>query len=36
MLRNFEMKILRMIYHYIDDNGIWRTIYHNELYMLYD
>ena len=36
MLRIFERRMLRMIYHPIDDNGIWRTIYNNELYRLYD
>jgi hypothetical protein len=33
MLQIFERRILRMIYGPINDNGIWRTRYNNELYM---
>jgi len=36
MLRIFERRILRMIYGPINDNGIRRTRYSNELYKLYD
>ena len=36
MLRIFERRILRMVYVSINDDGIWRTRYHCELYMLYD
>ena len=36
MLRIFEGRMLRMIYGPIKHNGIWRTRYSNELYMLYD
>ena len=32
----FERRILRIIYGHINDNGIWRTRYNNELYTLYD
>ena len=34
--RNFERKILRMIYDTISDNVIWRTRHNNELYTLYE
>ena len=36
MLQIFERKILRMIYGPANDNGIRRTRYNNELYMLYN
>ena len=36
MLRIFEIIIMRMIYSPVNDNGIWRTRYNNELYTLYD
>jgi hypothetical protein len=36
MLRDFERRILGMIYDTINDNGIWRTRYNQELYTLYD
>jgi len=36
MLRIFERRILRMVYVSINDDGIWRTGYHYELYTLYD
>jgi hypothetical protein len=32
----FEKRILRMINSSDKDNGIWRTKYSNELYMLHD
>jgi len=34
--RIFESRILRMVYVSINDDGIWRTRYHYELYTLYD
>jgi len=34
MLRIFEERTLRMIYGPVKDNGMWRTRYINELYML--
>ena len=34
-LRIFEIRILRMIYGPINDNGIWRTRHSSELYTLY-
>ena len=36
MVRIFERIILRRIYGPINDNGIWKTRYLNELYTLYD
>jgi hypothetical protein len=36
MLRIFERIMLRMIYVPINDNGIWRMMYNNKLYTLYD
>jgi hypothetical protein len=36
MLRIFESRILRMVYVSINDDCIWRTRYHYELYTLYD
>jgi len=36
MLRIFESRILRMVYISINDDSIWRTRYHHELYTLYD
>jgi len=36
MLPIFQRRILRMIYGLINDNGIRRTRYNNELYTLYD
>ena len=33
---NFERRILRMIYVPVNDNGVWRTRYINELYTFYD
>jgi len=35
-LRIFERRILRMTDGPVNCNGIWRAIYGNELYMLYD
>ena len=32
----FERRILRMIYSPVNNNSIWRTVYNNELYTLYD
>ena len=36
MLQVFERRILRMIYGPINNNGIWRTRYNKELYILYN
>ena len=36
MFRNFEGRILRMIYGPINDDGTWRTGHSNEIYTLYD
>jgi hypothetical protein len=36
MFRTFERRVLRMIYGPVNDNGIWRTRYSNELYTFYD
>jgi hypothetical protein len=35
MLRIFERRILRVIYGPVNDNGIWRARYSNELYRVY-
>jgi hypothetical protein len=35
MFQNSE-RILNMIYGAVNDNGVWRTRYKNELYTLYD
>jgi len=36
LCRNFERRMLRMIYDTINDNGMWRTRYNQELYKFYD
>jgi hypothetical protein len=36
MFRNFERRILRMIYGPVNDNGIWRTGHGNEPYSFCD
>jgi hypothetical protein len=36
MLRFFERKLLRRIYGWIKENGIWRSRYNHELYKLYN
>jgi len=36
MLQIFQIRILRIIYGPINDNGIWGTSYNNEPCMLYD
>jgi hypothetical protein len=36
MLRIFQGRTLRIVYVPIKDNGMWRTRYINELYMLYN
>ena len=36
VLQIFEIRILRMIYGLINKDGIWRTRYNNELYILYN
>jgi len=36
MLRIFRRRMLRMIYGPVNDNGIWRTGYSNELYTFRD
>jgi hypothetical protein len=35
-LRILERKMLRSVYVPLNDNGMWRTRYSNELYTLYD
>jgi hypothetical protein len=36
LLQIFERRILRRIYGSINEGGIWRTRYSNELYKLYN
>jgi hypothetical protein len=36
MLRNFERRILRIIFGPVNDNAIWRTRWHSEIYTVHN